>query len=1077
MLFKKNKVYSVVSRAISVLLVHAIIVSNPAFAFPQTDTLAPPTPFKPITKKVRGIRTVIPFNMSNEGLKFPGAERIIPGERCDKFLKTFAQNSYCGPIVRDLANITLAADFQDSFLAELAKNSYDSFLDKIEEENLNPADFVGRITIEAYYEGNDFVFNFIDNGKTVEFNKDGSLKIREGFPFHFRKKHTAMKALKNAVISLGGAIRWQPLKDGTRVQIRLPGRRARFIKEGDYINIEYDGDQIDWEQENIRSVRTGETTGAHFKNRVAFPAICHVIAKYFGELSDAGMRDEIRRYVGSAELNLLETHPHLDPILGGARIDELTYDKTEETYRLPIYRNGAKVCDYVFYRDEKSRDDDNWEMVQLKDGRSLYVGVKPILRCPEIKEFNFNFPFTLYSSHLVQSDDIDGIRSRINRLHYSSVRKPEELERTVDRVKTLGCIVEAIKRYFAEHYTEYEITNISVLGGYLWNEGTNDIDFNIAVKDSASQFVRIEGEEILKFIPADSPLAQKNITQLDFTVIGEDNFTQGILHQDPHKKKKLKKPHSGTNVARANLYSRNVVLWGHDFAEPPHHLYNVLIGVNSLLINAYERIMGTYRKPETELKRYTTALKRILVAGVRINYILDKKNIGHKHIERIDIKSIERLIDEIENLTTAEQKNSVTKVYNEVRAMYELTGTQLVDNWTGQAIRLPVGGVRVPSSGIKRVILNDEEVGVEQLNEEMQKFSKGQFFYASDLYEDDGIRLEIKVVPFGTRHHSINYHSSMCKGHIFDDKIELTVKHTPLKPIGDTEQWGHLYMEKQKRDYRLRVIMARFFVEAGFRPSFGLRTLLMKDDLDKLQEVGLLKTIPQTLEEFANQPLLAETQAINILSKPSVEEERARATRFQDKVKVMQVKRKKASLIVALGTSWMKGYERYSDSGNDSDKRFRWLQGQPLNELITAISGSYEPGDNVEFIYDEDDALLERITEVEGHEKAKIVILAGEDTITSAEFKPLVNRKNTFAAGVNNENLTMDSYIRLIEMLNLTLEFASGKPIYIHNPYIDIEPISDTHGKILYYIFIPRAEPMDYEDLRDIYGAQAERFA
>ena len=184
--------------------------------------------------------------------------------------------------------------------------------------------------------------------------------------------------------------------------------------------------------------------------------------------------------------------------------------------------------------------------------------------------------------------------------------------------------------------------------------------------------------------------------------------------------------------------------------------------------------------------------------------------------------------------------------------------------------------------------------------------------------------------------------------------------------------------------------------------------------------------------------------------------EQAHATLFTDNIKLIQAKEKQP-LILALGTSWMKGYEKG-----------RYLQYDALNPLITSIRKFCESRD-IPFITGDDNELLAAINterQKAGKENAKVIVLAGQDTVTSKEFEPLRNDKSAFLVGVNNENLTIDSYIRLMEMLTLTLKLAFDQDIDLSNPNIIVKK----EGNI--YIFIPKAEPMDYEDLREIYKLQ-----
>ncbi len=97
---------------------------------------------------------------------------------------------------------------------------------------------------------------------------------------------------------------------------------------------------------------------------------------------------------------------------------------------------------------------------------------------------------------------------------------------------------------------------------------------------------------------------------------------------------------------------------------------------------------------------------------------------------------------------------------------------------------------------------------------------------------------------------------------------------------------------------------------------------------------------------------------------------------------------------------------------------------------------------------------------------SKVIVLAGDKTVFSKAYKDLEKDKNVFLAGVNNKHLTEDSYIRLIEMMNLTFKLAFGKKVDMNNPNIGIKRYGNK------YLFIPKAEPMEYGMLKRIYWVQ-----
>ena len=97
-----------------------------------------------------------------------------------------------------------------------------------------------------------------------------------------------------------------------------------------------------------------------------------------------------------------------------------------------------------------------------------------------------------------------------------------------------------------------------------------------------------------------------------------------------------------------------------------------------------------------------------------------------------------------------------------------------------------------------------------------------------------------------------------------------------------------------------------------------------------------------------------------------------------------------------------------------------------------------------------------------------MVVLTGEATAKSEDFASLRSNTNAFIVGVNNQELTVDSYVRLMEMLTMALKLSAGLEVTQDSTVITIKK-DDTY-KI--YIFIPHAEPMDYERLKHTYEVQ-----
>ena len=190
--------------------------------------------------------------------------------------------------------------------------------------------------------------------------------------------------------------------------------------------------------------------------------------------------------------------------------------------------------------------------------------------------------------------------------------------------------------------------------------------------------------------------------------------------------------------------------------------------------------------------------------------------------------------------------------------------------------------------------------------------------------------------------------------------------------------------------------------------------------------------------------------------KVTVETEQVHSTIFADAVKIIEAEKKIEKPMVFLGTSWIKGY-----------KAGRSLQHDAINPLINRVK-KFCKNHNISFQNMEDDELLGAIEEArELNPNIKIIILAGETTVTSKGFESLRDDEKAFLAGVNNEKLTVDSYMRLIEMITITLKLAYKMPVdLLNNPNIAI------HEKDGYFQLIPNAEPMNYKKFKEIYNMQ-----
>jgi predicted Rossmann-fold nucleotide-binding protein len=227
------------------------------------------------------------------------------------------------------------------------------------------------------------------------------------------------------------------------------------------------------------------------------------------------------------------------------------------------------------------------------------------------------------------------------------------------------------------------------------------------------------------------------------------------------------------------------------------------------------------------------------------------------------------------------------------------------------------------------------------------------------------------------------------------------------------------------------------------------------------EAIRIIRTVVTSVPAPAGR---AAQSAVPIVVSP--DSERIHATNFQDALTYIQTQPQSQPLIVALGTSWIEGYKRSGDG-----RSFKYLQGKNLNELI-ASARNYCESKGIPFIVDDDDKLPARINAErakKGKVGAKVVVLAGKDTVASDEFLPLRNdQEKAFIVGVDNQELTIDSYIRLMEMLTLALKLAAGLEISQNATPIKILKDEELH----IYIFIPLSQPMNYEQLKQTYEVQ-----
>ncbi|MFH1411951.1 MAG: hypothetical protein ABIG55_04820, partial [Candidatus Omnitrophota bacterium] len=322
-------------------------------------TLAPPTRFASCIKAVNGIRTQIEFStdsITKEAFK----ERVLNDPEYKRILYQF------------ITYLNRDHNAYEMFF-EMTANAYDAIIDKVKSTG---KDFVGKIVMETYFDEDSVIINMIDNGKTAEFDEYGFIKKRPRDPErHFRKNHSAVYVLRTWFAGPGYSVSWQPLKDGTRLTLKMPKRDEqveRSVKTDEYIIIRDDDRQRYLDEETVRSVRAGEALGRAFRNRVAFRDISTLIGLYLRwGISEHTLIPDIKQHIDAAELAISKTH--YDPLLAGFEIDEMFYDEDENAYYLPVYRDGVKRYLYKYYLEPGT--DPASMTIPLGDGTDVYVKV------------------------------------------------------------------------------------------------------------------------------------------------------------------------------------------------------------------------------------------------------------------------------------------------------------------------------------------------------------------------------------------------------------------------------------------------------------------------------------------------------------------------------------------------------------------------------------------------------------------------------------------------------------------------------------------------------------------------------
>jgi len=186
-------------------------------------------------------------------------------------------------------------------------------------------------------------------------------------------------------------------------------------------------------------------------------------------------------------------------------------------------------------------------------------------------------------------------------------------------------------------------------------------------------------------------------------------------------------------------------------------------------------------------------------------------------------------------------------------------------------------------------------------------------------------------------------------------------------------------------------------------------------------------------------------------SRPIPESEQAHRTLLEDQAKLTD-----EPTTIIVGTSSFPGY----DEG-------RYPMHHTMNPLMTSLNGLFKDSP-VRCVIVKDDEVLSAV-EKEKKQNRRVLVLAGKGTV-----QELDNIKKTHKIGIDSKNLLIDNYIPLMEMLTVLIKFSKEdipekaiKRIQEEHPTLGAQLID---GLIIFEL--PKAEPMDYEELREIYKLQ-----
>jgi hypothetical protein len=347
MLFKKKKIYSVVSRAISVLLVHAIFLSTIALAAPEgnANLLSPPSSFwnqKWLSRKG--------FQVRDCEEKEPNLD--IPYLPPDRSILIESGEEYQARLYSCMALVVFDEGIPVGISHLQTPHFDEKHLDEIKSLLVPGNRFLlvrGPVLGASQRE---YITRLLSYLRDKE--------ISEDHIYCHESKNYKEEPGYNSFIFVSA------LKDKS---IKVDYTKLTNISDFKVFAAEkIVEEKLFWNREFVNVIKQGEKTGVqvvdgrHFVNSTALAVISKIIGDdlynpiELKEPVSPGARARalsnlIRENIHPFELAMSKTHH--DPILKGFELDKLRYNESNKSYELPIYRDGVEKFYLKFSIDEK----------------------------------------------------------------------------------------------------------------------------------------------------------------------------------------------------------------------------------------------------------------------------------------------------------------------------------------------------------------------------------------------------------------------------------------------------------------------------------------------------------------------------------------------------------------------------------------------------------------------------------------------------------------------------------------------------------------------------------------------------